>query len=249
MASLASSLLRVCESLAFRLRRHLRSRAVRGTPAAGTDAFDTYELLLQLRGNAPRVAYDLGGNRGQWTVLARSVFPAVEIHAFEPLPDHCTDYAARTRSLPHVHLHPVALGAAAAELEMDLTTFSDSASLLAPTAVMAETYAVHSGRKVRVPVVRLDDWVAQHGLPLPDLLKLDLQGYELQALQGAPHCLRHARAVVLELSFREYYAGQPTPGTLLAYLEQAGFRLAAFSPDLPAGRPLEQADALFLRDK
>ncbi|MDI1335071.1 MAG: FkbM family methyltransferase [Lacunisphaera sp.] len=247
MASLSQLLLRACESLAFRLRRRARTRAVRGTPAAGTAAFDTYELLLQLRDHPPRVAYDLGGNRGQWTVLAKSIFPAMEIHAFEPLPEHCADYAAQTKALANVHLHAVALGDAAAELEMDLTTFSDSASLLAPTATMAETYDVRPGRKVRVPVVRLDDWVASHRLPPPDLLKLDLQGYELNALRGAPDCLHHARAVVLELSFREYYAGQPPPGALIAFLEQADFRLAAFSPDLPAGRPLEQADALFLR--
>lgn len=247
MANPTASLLRVCESLTFRLRRRLRAQAVRGTPAAGTDAFDTYELLQQLRAVPPRVAYDLGANRGQWTVLARSVFPGVEIHAFEPLPAHSAEYAARTAGLAGVHLHPVALGDAAGELEMDVTTFSDSASLLTPTAAMAETYAVRTGAKVRVPVVRLDDLVAAHKLPLPDLLKLDLQGYELHALRGAPDCLRHARAVVLELSFREYYAGQPAPGALIAFLEAAGFRLAAFSPDLPSGRPLEQADALFVR--
>lgn len=247
MASPSSALLRLCESLAFRLRRRLRADALRGTPAAGIDVFDTYELLLQLRSSPPRVAYDLGGNRGQWTVLAKSIFPGVEIHAFEPLPDHCTAYTAKTQALANVHLHTVALGDRDAELEMDLTTFSDSASLLTPTATMAETYGVRPGRKVCVPVVRLDDWVAAHRLPLPDLLKLDLQGYELNALRGAPDCLSHARAIVMELSFLEYYSGQPAPGTLIAFLEQAGFRLAGFSPDLPAGRPLEQADALFLR--
>jgi len=79
------------------------------------------------------------------------------------------------------------------------------------------------------------------------LIKLDLQGYELHALRGAPRSLGHSRAVLLELSFREFYKDQPTPGAVLTHLEEAGFRLHALSPDLPAGRPLEQADALFLR--
>ena len=251
MSFLSSRLLRVCESLAFRLRGRLRVAAMRGTPfaAAGCTAFDTYELLLPLRDAPPRVLYDLGGNRGQWTLLAKSIFPDAEVHAFEPLPEHCTDYSARTRALSSVHLHAVALGEAAASLELDVTTFSDSASLLTPTATMAETYDVRPGRKVRVPVVRLDDFVAAQKLSPPDLLKLDLQGYELHALRGAPDCLRHARAVVLELSFQEYYSGQPKPGALIAHLEQAGFRLAAFAPDLPAGRPLEQVDALFLKTR
>lgn len=242
-----SLLLRLADSLSFRLRRRQRRLAVRNTPAARTESFDTYELLLRLAANPPRVAYDLGGNRGQWTVLAKSVFPALEIHAFEPVPDHCALFTEATRALHGVSIHAVALGDTAAEMEMDLTTFSDSASLLPPAAALAETYAVHSGRKVRVPVVRLDDWVREHQLPWPDLLKLDLQGYELNALRGAPACLQHARAVVLELSFREYYTGQPPPGSVISHLEAAGFRLAAFSPDVRAGHLLEQVDALFLR--
>jgi FkbM family methyltransferase len=248
MSSLRDFLLRLSDSASFRLRRQQRRHAVRGTPAAGAEAFDTYELLLQLRDRPPRVAYDLGANRGQWTLLAKSVFPTVEVHAFEPLPAHAAEFLQRTASLAGVRVHRVALGETPAELEMDLTTFSDSASLLTPTAEMAATYDVRSGAKVRVPVVRLDDWVATHALPPPDLVKLDLQGYELPALRGAATVLRHARAVVLELSFREYYAGQAKPGTVIAFLESAGFRLAAFSPDLAAGRPLEQADALFVRD-
>ena len=249
MPGLNQFLLRICDSLAYRLRRRESAAAFRATPltAAGFDTFDTHELLRQLSSSAPRVIYDLGANRGQWTLLAKSVFATAEVHSFEPLPDHCTDFLRHTAGLTDVHLHRVALGETTAELEMDLTTFSDSASLLAPTEVMARTYNVHSGRKVRVPVVRLDDWIAAHKLPPPNLIKLDLQGYELSALRGAPVALARARAVLLELSFREYYHAQPTPGTVIAHLEAAGYRLHALSPDLPAGRALEQADALFVR--
>lgn len=249
MSLLVRTILRLSQSVSFRLKNRLKRVALRGTPlaAAGYPTFDGYELLCRLKSTPPRVIYDLGANRGHWTLLAKSIFPDSEVHGFEPLPDHCADFTVRTRALRTVHLHAVALGEAAAELEMDITSFSDSASLLAPTATMAETYNVRSGAKAFVPVVRLDDWVDSHSIPPPDLVKLDLQGYELHALRGAPGCLRHARAVLLELSFREYYAGQPKPGELIAHLEATGFRLAVFSPDLPAGQSLEQADALFVR--
>ena len=241
--------LRLCDSLAFRLRRRLRAAALRGTPAGnpGFDASETYELLRLLAAAPPQVIYDLGANRGRWTLLAKSLFPNAEVHGFEPLPEHCDAFLRNTAGLAAVKLHRTALGEATAELEMDITSFSDSASLLAPTEALARTYGVRPGRKIPVPVVRLDDWVEAHGLPEPDLLKLDLQGYELQALRGAPRCLQHARAVLLELSFHEYYAGQPSAGRVITHLEQAGFRPAALSPDIPAGQLLEQVDALFLR--
>jgi FkbM family methyltransferase len=246
--SLVRSLIRLCDSISYRLRRRLRHAELQGTPlaAAGLNNSDTLDLLRTLD-PPPVVIYDLGANRGHWTLLAKSVFPAAAVQAFEPLPEHCADFAQLTRGLSGVQLHRVALGETAAELELDVTSFSDSASLLTPTEVMAQTYDVRSGRKVRVPVARLDDWIAANKLPPPDLLKLDLQGYELHALRGAAGCLVRARAVLLELSFREYYRGQPDPGAVIAHLEQAGFRLHAFSPELAAGRPLEQLDALFLR--
>ncbi len=249
MTKLMNLLLRCAESAVFRLRRRQRHASLRGSPAAnaGLDDFGTHELLRFLRPVAPRVIYDIGANRGQWTLLAKSVFPEAVVHAFEPVPEHRDAYLRNTGGLRDVYLHPVALGERAIELEMDLTTFSDSASLLRPTALMEQTYAVRPGAKLRVPVVRLDEWTAAHRLGAPDLIKLDVQGYELAALCGAPAALRCAAAVLLEVSFREYYRDQPLAGAVIAFLERAGFELAALSPDIRAGQALSQADALFVR--
>ena len=46
---------------------------------------DSLELLDLLAKNPPKVVYDIGANRGTWTLLAKTLFPECEIHAFEPL--------------------------------------------------------------------------------------------------------------------------------------------------------------------
>jgi hypothetical protein len=89
--------------------------------------------------------------------------------------------------------------------------------------------------------------VAREHLPPPDLIKLDVQGYELEVLRGGEACLRHARAVLCEVSFKVFYSGQPLFHEIVAFLAARGFTLSALGAGTALGAPLGQADALFLR--
>jgi len=235
--------------IAQRRRRRLR---LRGTVAAGLEPahLDSLEILEWVRTSArPPIAtvYDLGANVGTWTALARTIFPGARIEAFEPLPGHADDFALRTRGWPAVNLHRVALGSEPAEAEMDVTSYSDAASLLPLAKASRDYFGLAPGARVRVPVVRLDDWSVTHQLPPPDLIKLDLQGYELEALRGAAIVLPHVRYVLTEVSFAEFYAGQPLFTDVAEFLSDRGFHLAALGHNAAASAPLVQADALFTR--
>jgi hypothetical protein len=76
---------------------------------------------------------------------------------------------------------------------------------------------------------------------------LDIQGYELEALRGAPECLAAARAVIAEVSFIAYYDQQCLFHDLVHHLAQAGLFLTALAFGTPTGRRLGQTDALFMR--
>jgi FkbM family methyltransferase len=235
--------------LAKNRRRRLR---LRGTVAAGLrdDHLESLEMLEWVRTSAAppvRNIYDLGANVGRWTALARAIFPDAPVHAFEPLDRHAVDFTRRTEGWPQVKLHRVALGSVPGEAVMDVTSFSDSASLLSLAPASSAYFGLAPGERVRVPVVRLDDWCSSHRLPAPDLLKLDLQGYELEALRGAAAVLPQVRFVLTEVSFAEFYSGQPLFTELATFLAAQGFHLAALGHNPAASAPLIQADALFTR--
>lgn len=97
-----------------------------------------------------------------------------------------------------------------------------------------------------VRVGRLLDFLAEEAIRSPALLKLDVQGFELEALRGCEDLLHRFAWVYAECSFCELYAGQALADEVIAWLRARGFRLSGLynmSYD-PEGRAV-QADFLF----
>lgn len=84
--------------------------------------------------------------------------------------------------------------------------------------------------------VTLDAIMRLKQLPPPDLLKLDVQGAELDVLKGALECLTSASHVILELQKVEYNQGAPLKDTVIEWMQQQGFQcLGMFSDQGPDG--------------
>jgi len=238
------------ERLAISAHRRARRRPLRGTPgnALSLGHLDSLELLLHLADRPPAVIHDIGANAGTWTCLAKSLYPGARVEAFEPLARFAGDFARWTAAWPDdVHLHRLALAAAPGEAVLNITDFADASSLLPLSAAGRAEFKVAAADRVTVPLARLDDLVSAGTVARPDLIKLDVQGYELEVLRGAERSLESARAVLCEVSTHAYYENQPLFGEILSYLEARGFRLHGLGANVEPGRPFAQADALFLR--
>lgn len=242
--------LALLERLALASSRYRRRRILRGTPAAalGLGHLDSLELLRLLAGNPPRVIHDVGANAGTWTCLAKSLFPAARVEAFEPLERFECDFARWTAEWPDdVRLHRLALAAAPGQALINVTDFADASSLLQLSAVGRKEFKVSPVSSVSVELARLDDLVASGAILTPDLIKLDVQGYELDVLRGAEVTLRSVHAILCEVSTRAFYEDQPLFGEIASYLESRNFRLHALGGNLIFGQPFAQTDALFVR--
>lgn len=237
------------ERLATASRGRRRRRRLRGTPAATLSLghLDSLELLEMLRERPPQVIHDIGANVGTWTCLAKSLYPAAAVDAFEPVGSHAPAFRQWTSPWKDVRLHAIALGPRDGTVSLEVTDFPDATSVLALSAEGRRTFNLAPAGLREVPMATLDGLVASGAVRAPDLLKLDIQGYELEALRGGERSLQAARAVICEVSFRAFYEGQALFPDVLAYLRERGFRLHAFGASLNAGEPLQQADALFLK--
>jgi hypothetical protein len=108
-----------------------------------------------------------------------------------------------------------------------LPKFSPAASLLPPTSLRIPDFpAAETEEIVQVNVERLDDVVQRHdSARKPFLLKLDVQGFELEALHGASGILPDVVAVLCEVNSAPFYAGQAGFEDIYAFLRQHNFRL------------------------
>ena len=103
----------------------------------------------------------------------------------------------------------------------------DCSSLLAPTAHQGAVFPqTRLAGTLPVEIAPLDAFIGPGDLPAPALLKLDVQGFELAALDGCASLLDRFAAVYVECSFVPLYAGQPLADEVLAHLRERGFRLS-----------------------
>lgn len=140
---------------------------------------------------------DVGANIGVLSLfLSDLVGPRGCVHAFEPNP---RTYALLLRSISanprrNIRAHGVALGEAESELTLSIPQGNAGGASLAGLAGQTIDSAV------RVPVVPLDIWAQRMAVRKVDFMKMDVEGFEPQALRGGLEFLRAARprAIVFE---------------------------------------------------
>lgn len=240
----------LCERLAIESHRRRRLNNIKGTVASNLNLghLDSLEFFEIIRSAQPAAIYDIGANVGTWSLLAKAFFPNAKIHAFEPLEEHHDSFNHRCGAFENIYLHDVALGPDFSTSNMHVTNFTDASSLLELADLGVRNFNIAEERLHQVTVVPLDDYVKKNKLPLPDLIKLDIQGYEIEALRGGEECLNHAEHIISEVSFLEFYRGQALFHDVVEFLHKRRFNLCALSVTTPLGKMLSQTDALFVRD-
>jgi FkbM family methyltransferase len=194
---------------------------------------------------------DIGANVGQFASLARSAFPRAHIVCFEPLPDCVARLQRRFRNDDRFRAFPVAVGSEAAEREIFRSAYSPSSSFLQVEKRLRDAFPSAAATvPVRVKVERLDAVLEPLRLDGPLLLKIDAQGTELEVLRGARRTLERCSLILLEVSLRRLYVGEPLFAEVHQHLVANGFSLAGLAGRLrdPHDHRLLQLDAIFERD-
>lgn len=202
--------------------------------------------VLRSLGNHHLVV-DVGANRGQFSLVARQLFPDAQILSFEPLAGPAARFRAIFAADARVTLREAAIGPESASSTIHIARHDDSSSLLPITERQNDLFpGTAEAGTATVKVGSLSEFITEEQIEPPALLKLDVQGFELQALRGCESLLHRFDHVYVECSFVELYAGQALAHEVVAWLEARGFRLSGthnMTRDA-AGREV-QADFLF----
>jgi FkbM family methyltransferase len=140
------------------------------------------------------VLYDVGANVGFFTILgARLVGPTGRVIAFEPLPDNVAvlRHNVALNAFDNVTVFECAVARASGTAELRLAAEPTWAKL------SAEGAAAAPGDSLRVRVVTIDELIDAGTIPPPALLKIDVEGAELDVLAGMSRALALHRPVML----------------------------------------------------
>lgn len=185
----------------------------------------TTEHLSALATLEVDLVVDVGANKGQFALAALYTFPDVTLHCFEPLEQPLQEFLKIHGSNRSIHVSQIALGGSSFKGIMHVSQRIDSSSLL---PISTEQSRLFPGTKEvsqeETTVDTLDNQLSDVRFKR-GLLKIDVQGGELDVLRGASSCLNRFTNVYVECSFLELYTGQSLAHEVIEFLAEYGFSL------------------------
>lgn len=196
-----------------------------------------------------RMVVDIGANRGQFALAVRDWAPKARVISFEPLPGPANLFRRVFSGDGAVTLHEAAIGPVAETRAMHVSARDDSSSLLPISSQQENLFpGTHEAGTTEVRAAPLEEFLRAAEIPSPAMLKLDVQGFEYEALVGCESMLPHFDRVYCECSFVELYSGQKLAYEVIDWLSARDFCLiGVFNPAYDRHGRAIQADFLFSR--
>lgn len=193
----------------------------------------------------PQVIYDIGACVLHWTDKAKAIWPSAKFVAFEAMDE--VEFIYQEEKIDY------SIGLLSDQDDM-VKSFYENLEHPGGNSYYRENeqfspaaaQLFDNNHRVIKTTMTLDTVVKQKGFPLPDLIKMDVQGAEMDILKGAENTLKHCKDLILELQHVEYNTGAPLRDTVIAYVQSLGFRLVT---PLFATASGADGDYHFTRDK
>lgn len=189
----------------------------------GSLATSHASFLYKLRDQCnfhPIVCYDIGSEVLHWTRTAKSIWPNCEIilfDAFQPNEILYGNYKYNIQLLSDIDNKEIKF------YQNDLYPAGNSyyREIGSTNNVFPEDiYIIKKSRT-------LDSLVKEKNYPLPDLIKIDVQGAELDVIKGSLEVLKHTKMIIVEMQHIEYNQGAPTVNITKPYIESLGWTCIA----------------------
>nr|MBA2707334.1 FkbM family methyltransferase [Gemmatimonadaceae bacterium] len=130
--------------------------------------------------SSPSFVIDIGANRGRWARIALEHFPTAEYLLIEPQ-DALRAYSEDLLRKPNVRWLTSGVSDESGDFMLGLSSVDDTTATFNLTD---ERMANHGSAQVEVPVITLDDLVEKENR-VPDMVKIDAEGFDLRVLRGA----------------------------------------------------------------
>lgn len=183
---------------------------------------DYLHKLKKVYGFSPRVVYDIGSNLLHWTNEARAVWPDSTYVLFDAT-DSLEFLYQENAFTYHMGVLSNISGREVTFYQNDMSTGGNSYyrenEMFNPDA----SFLYDDSKSRKLTAMTLDDVVSSRQFPSPTLVKIDVQGAELDIIRGAQLTLANCTHLIVELRYLEYNLGAPEASEIIEFLEEIGF--------------------------
>lgn len=171
-----------------------------------------YSNLKRL-GFDPQVIYDVGANRAEWSRNVKTIFNNADFFLFEPQKEMEPFLAKFSDDFSGSKYFLTALGPEVGTAEIEIwDDFAGTTLLHKETEKPTRT----------IPVNTIDN-IIHEGTPRPNLLKIDVQSYELNVLRGASECFGYTEVIILEVALYSLNPNQPVFSDIVLFMAENGY--------------------------
>ncbi len=235
-----------------RLFRHLglevRQRRGKARTHLGPDRDSLQGVLRQISeaGFHPATVIDVGAAMGMFTRTCHSVFPTASYLLIEPLQEYLPSLTQIAKDIPRSQFELAVAAAGDGPTMLNVHQDLLGSSLYQETEEGSDV----NGAPRQVQAIRLDQWVNEQGGIPPYLVKIDVQGAELDVLDGGQATLAATEVVLLEVSLFHFFQHGPVFHDVLDYMRARGFVPYDFLGHQyrPIDDALSQVDVVFVKE-
>lgn len=211
---------------------------------------DPYQIISKIiNPNDVYTIIDGGASIGNTSQKLSELFPQAIVHAFEPFPEFIKVLRDKERENSRIKVYPIGLGMSDCKVKLHINKSLGTNSILATGNKSNKIYGdlLQTQETKQITLTSLDEWFKCNCYSSIDILKLDLQGSEINALKGAKKLLEknEIKIILCEIMFVEIYQDQAKWTELIAMLEKYNLKLFNLYQCHYHHGKLLQADALF----
>ena len=180
-----------------------------------------YLKSLKDDGFEPKVIYDIGSCVLHWSKVARKIWPDAKIIAFDA--STTVEFLYNKK-----HVDEYSIGILTDENDKEITFYQHDIhqggnSYYKEVGGRDSSTLFNKNTANKRIGMTLDTIVSESEFPLPDLVKIDVQGAEKDVVKGGINTIKNCQHLIVEMQSEQYNEGAPLVGETLPYIESVGF--------------------------
>lgn len=199
--------------------------------------------------NKKGIVVDVGAADGKISTMFMNYFSCSSIYSFEPVKTTFEELTSAVSGRKQIHIFNMGLAAQKGELVLNKSNRITSSSLFPIEKNIKDSYFSKNISKVGEEKIMLSTLDSEIPKEQPvHLIKLDVQGYELEVLKGGVNTLSRTSIVLIEMQNHDLYIGAPKYHTLDDYLRSINFTLYSIVPSLRRNLKIYEWDAIYVNN-